>query len=257
MNLRRWLMFASVLSIFVLVFLLDAHYRFHSQLFATLISSLAFFRTRTWSACGAYVAMYVAASLLGVPLTPFEIFTGFCFGVGFGIILDVTGRVLGAVISFCIARLLSWSGAASCPCVSGEAVLRGVGKAVQEDGLKFLILLNMAYVPVAVKNYGLGFIPEVSLFKFVASIFIVEVPMACIWASFGNAAANNLEEAGISLSNATAVHDAVSIAHQSLGVKAGLFLCGFGAIFIVLHVIHKKVATELARIKASTEKDIV
>merc|ERR1712241_977774 len=115
----------------------------------------------------------------------------------------------GAAMSFWIARVLLFKGLQCC-CVQGAQVMKGVGTAVKEQGLRFIVLFNFAYVPVAVKNYGLGFVPEVSLGKFVLAIFIVEIPMASIWAFFGSSAARSLESQGISLSNATAVHDAIS-----------------------------------------------
>merc|ERR1719401_2210900 len=127
-------------------------------------SLVDFFQGRSFLACSVYVCMYVFVSLVCLPLTPIEIFTGFCFGVPFGILLDVIGRVLGAVVSFLIARGLLYLDA-DCPCcdyVKHHPVLKGVGRAVEERGMRFLIMFNLAYVPVAVKNYGLGFVPEVS-----------------------------------------------------------------------------------------------
>lgn len=129
-------------------------------------------------------------------------------------------------------------------------MLRGVGKAVEERGLRFLVLFNIAYVPVAVKNYGLGFVPEVPLYKFVAAIFIVEVPMASIWACIGSAAAADLTASGASISNSTATHAAITggMKDEHWQIKILLLMVGISSIFWVLHAVHRSVAAELEKV---------
>jgi len=249
-SVTGWRKLVVALALAAGVVVVDIHFGLHARLLAGLFTSVAFFRTRSLAACAWYVLAYVTASLSCVPLTPFEIFTGFCFGLPLGLLLDVTGRVLGAVMSFSIARMLSRRGYVSLPFLSGDsAVLRGVGNAIEEEGLRFLVLFNMAYVPVAVKNYGLGFVPEVHLAKFVLAIIIVEVPMASIWATIGNAAAQDLLANGVTLTNVTAVQEVILGAHEGVALKGCLLLVGGGAVLTVMHIVHKKVAQELDRIK--------
>merc|ERR1712154_352265 len=103
----------------------------------------------------------------------------------------------------------------------------GIGSAVEEQGLRFLILFNMAYIPVAVKNYGLGFIPEVTLWRFLTAIFLVEIPFASIWAFIGSSAAQELQTDGTSLTSSAEVRSIIS------GAKGG----GSHLRLAVLHVV--------------------
>jgi len=232
----------------------------NSRAFGWVLSLVGFFQTRSLQAIAIYVLIYIAVCLSCLPLTPLEVLTGFCFGVPNGIFIDITGRVLGSVMSFLIARFVLAKMGSNCFCVTdlkGAAVLRGVGKAVEEKGLRFLVLFNLAYVPVAVKNYGLGFVSEVPLHKFVAAIFIVEVPMASIWACIGSAAAADFEAAGGSSSNSTAASDAIhnGIKHEHAWLKWVLVVGGIGSVFFVMHAIHRSVAGELAKLHLHADAD--
>lgn len=225
---------------------LDIIFGLHELALKMALAWVGFFHTRSIKACLSYMLLYVTVSLVCIPLTPFEILTGFCFGIPLGIVLDICGRILGAVLSFLIARFLASRGL-DCRNVTGHAVLKGVGRAVEDQGFRFLVLFNLAYVPVAVKNYGLGFVPGVPLHKFVAAIFVVEVPIAFLWASIGSAAASEFKLDGESITNTTAVQDALSSGHAALGwrVKVPLLVLGVGAVLFVLRIIHSKVSQEL------------
>ncbi len=103
-----------------------------------VMGMVSFFQTKSLNACVTYVFIYVVMQMSCLPLTPLEIFTGFCFGVPLGIFIDIIGRLSGAVASFLIARGLSKLNAQECcSSVKSAAVLRGVGTAVEEQGLKF------------------------------------------------------------------------------------------------------------------------
>jgi len=224
---------------------LDIIFGFHELALQMALVWVDFFHARSIKACLCYTLLYVTVSLACIPLTPFEILTGFCFGIPLGIVLDIIGRIAGALLSFLIARFLSSHGL-DCRHITGNAVLKGVGRAVEEQGFRFLVLFNLAYVPVAVKNYGLGFVPGVPLLQFVASIFVIEVPIASVWASIGSAAASEFKLDGVSFTNITAVEDALSSgAASDWRVKVPLLILGVGAIFFVLSIIHGKVSAEL------------
>lgn len=221
---------------------------------ALVLASVDFFREKTLRACATYVAAYVVVSMSGVPLTPFEVLTGFCFGIPLGIVLDLVGRLLGASLSFLAARQASRC-LDDCPCcgnLKSSPVLRGVGRAVEQQGLRFLVLFNLAYVPVAVKNYGLGFVPEVPLHLFLVAICIVEVPMASIWASVGNEAAISMATSGNATDAASSLFSGAH--HGNSTVRTVLLVLGIGSVLIVMRVIQTKVTAELASIRASQEE---
>lgn len=217
-----------------------------ANLLASVASSVAFFRTKSPTACASYVGVYLAANILSVPLTPFEILTGFIFGFHLGVLLDCVGRTLGALVCFQIARMLFRS-KMQCPCMTGNKVLKGIGAAVDEQGMRFLLLFNLAQMPVAIKNYGLGFVPEVSVLKFVGAIFIVEVPMAAMWAFIGSTAAQELEDQGVSLTNATEVHNAISGASKLSPLKFIVLLVGIATLLLLVHFVGQKVAEQVGR----------
>lgn len=242
---------AAVVSLILLDWFLDIR----SKMLGLVASSVAFFRTRTPLACASYVGVYLGANLLSVPLTPFEITTGFIFGFRLGIFLDTVGRTSGALLCFQMARLLSRS-KMKCPCMTGNKVMKGIGSAVEEQGLRFLILFNLAVMPVAIKNYGLGFVPEVSTFKFVAAIFIVEIPMASIWAFIGSAAAQELENDGISLTNVTEVHNVISGASKVSPLKLCILAVGVVTLLILVHFVGKKVSVELDRAGDASSEEL-
>lgn len=252
----KWYLVAALIVILGVLIVLDVVLGLHAQVLSALISSLAFFGTKSLEACLVYVSIYVLVSLICLPLTPFEIFTGFCFGFPFGILLDMVGRMSGAAISFGIARALARKGL-DCPFLKGHAVLRGIGQAVEEQGLRFLLLFNLAYVPVAVKNYGLGFVPEVPLLLFLQSIFIVEIPLATIWAFIGNVIAADLTKNGVSLTNTTAVYAALVDGPGRGGwqLKCGLLALGLGSIVLLMHVLGKKVSAQLTQIRANERRE--
>lgn len=214
------------------------------------VALVTFFRTRSPQACACFVTMYVVSSMSFVPQTPFEIFAGFCFGVPAGIVLDVLGRLCAASLSFLVARALLRRSGDSGIClerIGGRQALRGVGRAVDEQGFRFLVLFNLAYVPVALKNYGLGLVPEVRLHVFLLAILVIEVPIASMWACVGSSAADRLFGGGVLLVNETAAGQALEdgARSQNMILKAALLIVGIGSIFAVLHKVHEKVQEEL------------
>jgi len=250
-----WLLLGLAVISGLLVFRLDAKLSLHEGLLSAILSMTAFFRTKTLWACSTYIAIYVGVSLFCFPLTPLEIFAGFCFGFPFGVLIDIIGRMVGSVLAFGIARLLLLYGPETCACVSGQAVLKGVGRATQEHGLRFLVLFNLAYVPAAIKSYGLGFVKEVPLMQFVIAIFIIEVPAATISCFLGNLAAEQFAADGLSISNSTAMFNELSGKTRNAPVKIVLLGLGIFAIAVVLWIVHSRVSEELDRMKQEEEME--
>lgn len=255
----RCLKVAAACLVLAILLTVDTFFGLHDQLLDQIISAIAFFRTKTIMSLGAYVASYLAASLLCFPLTPFEIMSGFIFGLPHGILMDMSGRLLGAIVSFGIARLLRLllcKRLESC-CLKGSSVLKGVGAAVEEQGLRFLILFNLAYMPVAVKNYGLGIVPQVSLGQFLAAILMVEVPFASVWAFIGDRVAQQFDADGISFTNATEVRSALTGGTTGSPVGMVFLVIGILSVILVMRSVHKQVSKELDRAGLATEKNAV
>jgi len=223
----------------------------HARAVHVALEAVGFFRTRTLAACAAYAALYVIFSVFCIPLMPLEVLTGFCFGVPFGICLDVIGRLSGACLAFLISRTFLQPGMDfSCMLPGGNAVLRGIGKAVDEQGFRLLLLFNMAHIPAAIKNYGLGMVPEVPLLSFLAATFVVEVPQATIWASIGSAVAVEFDDAGLSAKDVTAMKQALasSSARASWQLKFGIISVGITCLCLIILIIQRKVLAELEKV---------
>jgi len=233
---------AVVLSTLVV---LDVRFHIHEQALDGVVDSIVFFRTRTAPAVATYSASYVASSLMCMPSTPFEIMSGFNFGLPLGIVVDLCGRMLSAIVSFGVGRLLV-RGRLDC-CIKSNPVLAGVGTAVEEHGFRFLILFNLAYIPVAVKNYGLGMVPQVTLGKLLAAVLIIEVPIASMWALIGDRAAHDFEVNGISFTNATEVRHILAGGSVGSPVRWGILGVGVLAVLLVLRAIHARVAVEMRK----------
>lgn len=238
----RRLAAAVLLVALIAILLADAEWGLHRRLIHFVdslpdsIYSLAdFFRTRSLSACATYVCIHASAAVLCLPLTPIEIFTGYCFGWRLGVLIDLFGRTLGAVTSFSIARAVARCGVDG-GCITGQGALRAVGKATEQHGIRFLALFSLAYIPVAVKNYGLGFVKEVPLHKFVAAVILAEVPFAAVWAFIGSQSAKSL--AGASDSPG-------STAAASAFAEIPLLILGIVSITLVLRIVHSSVQTKL------------
>lgn len=243
-----WLFLVFLLVVALIV--VDLALNIHRKLLQKMITYAVYFRQATWSVWWRwlqYIGVYIFVSLTCIPLTPFEIFTGFCFGVPFGLCLDLVGRLSGAAIAFAIARILACWGV-NCNRCCGTTVLRGVGLAVEEQGLRFMVLFNLAYVPVAVKNYGLGFVPEVDIWRFLLAILIVEIPMALIWSSVGSFAAQRLEADGITFDNVTAVEEELSEAKGGTSLRICLLAVALVSIVCIIEIVRHKVVEEIGEV---------
>lgn len=186
-----------------------------------------FFSSATPQACGLYVAIYVVACCAGVPITAFELLTGYLFGWWLGMCLDIIGRMVASAACFLVARSMMRFGFG--PGLD-SALIQGIGSAVQHQGLRFLVLFNLLYIPVAVKNYGLGFVPEITLWRFLVAIFVVEVPVASAWAFIGSSA------------RASGVHfDDLNAAHGHGWLASLATLLAIVAFVLVLRIVHERV----------------
>lgn len=195
-------------------------------------TAVSYFSARSPAACTEYILIYSVATCLGAPSTFFEVLAGFLFGWRLGVCLDTVSRVLSATASFVVARSLLSCGRGG----MSHPWLEGVGEAVEEQGLPFLILFNLLYIPVAIKNYGLGFIPQVSLSNFIAAILCVELPLASIWAYVGAAA----RAQGLGIRGAESAGSRSPFGLAALAVA-------FVALLLVFRVLQQKVSVVLRK----------
>jgi uncharacterized membrane protein YdjX (TVP38/TMEM64 family) len=102
-------------------------------------------------AAPAFVLIYALATVLALPGSVLTLVGGAVFGFGYGVLLNWTGAMLGALGAYAVGRTLGYSAVAS---LLG-ARMRMVERAVQTHGLLALLRLRLIpLVPFNVLNYG-------------------------------------------------------------------------------------------------------
>jgi uncharacterized membrane protein YdjX (TVP38/TMEM64 family) len=103
----------------------------------------------------AYVVVYVVATLLGAPGTPFTLLCPFLFGVVPAIAIMIVASILSAVFGFLIARYFARD--AFVERLGGTQTYRRLAALVeQHDWLVIPILRILPIAPFTMVNYGFG-----------------------------------------------------------------------------------------------------
>jgi len=120
---------------------------------------------------GGSVALVALWILSFMPLTPLEVSLGFLFGVRVGYVVVFIGKVLGCSASFALGRTVARDWAQRQ--FGKNELLRALDMAVARQPYKICFVVRLAYIPVAVKNFGLAILsvrPE----EFMVSLIGVE-----------------------------------------------------------------------------------
>lgn len=103
----------------------------------------------------AFIAGYIVAAVLFVPVSLLTLAAGAIFGLGLGLAYVMTGAVISASLSFFIARYLA-RGVVERRLLDNPR-FRAIDRAVGEQGLRVVLLLRLSPVfPFFVMNYALG-----------------------------------------------------------------------------------------------------
>lgn len=104
------------------------------------------------------VAIFTVWIVVCIPATPFQLFLGFTFGFGWGFLIGFISSIAGASLSFGIGRCSGADavvlGMEHCKCQRGLKLLRAMNVAVEDQGWRMVLLMQFAYIPTGVKNYG-------------------------------------------------------------------------------------------------------
>ena len=123
----------------------------------------------------AYVALYVAATLLGVPGMPFTLLAPLLFGVWPAVAVMIVASTLSAVAGFLIARYLARDALlARLDGSAGFARLTALLEA--HDWVVIPVLRIVPLAPFAVVNYGFG-LTGISLWRYAAWSLLAMAPM--------------------------------------------------------------------------------
>lgn len=146
------------------------------------------FRHAAW-APGALVAIYVVVSPLGLPVSPLILAGGAVFGPAWGSLLNIVGTLLGAVVSFLLARalgrdlLVQWLGSR----------LARLETLAEQRGFWPLVRLRFVPFPFFVVNFGAA-LAGVRFSTFLAASAVGLVPAMIVYTYFGAALARAAAE---------------------------------------------------------------
>jgi uncharacterized membrane protein YdjX (TVP38/TMEM64 family) len=123
----------------------------------------------------AYVVVYVVATLIGLPGTPFTLLSPFLFGVVPAIVIMVVASILSAVFAYLIARYFARD--AFVERLGGtEAYRRLAGLVEAHDWLVIPILRILPIAPFAVVNYGFG-LTGITFWRYLLWSALAMIPM--------------------------------------------------------------------------------
>jgi uncharacterized membrane protein YdjX (TVP38/TMEM64 family) len=136
---------------------------------------------REWTAAlgalapAAYVVVYVAATLVGVPGLPFTVLSPFLFGPALAIGVMVVGSAVSAGLAFLIARFLARD-LVSARLGATEGVARLAALVERHDWAVIPFLRIVPLAPFAVVNYGFG-LTGISFWRYFGWSLLAMVPM--------------------------------------------------------------------------------
>jgi len=132
-----------------------------------------------------FLGVWVAALL---PCSILEMVPGLLFGFRTGVVVSIVGKNIGTVISLLLARYVLRDRMQE-KLMKRFPYLKALEKAVKSEGFPMIVMIRCAYLPMLLKNYGLGCL-DISIFEiWVASLF-ASLPFASLWTAVGASATN-------------------------------------------------------------------
>jgi uncharacterized membrane protein YdjX (TVP38/TMEM64 family) len=133
-----------------------------------------------------FAAAYVPAAVLLVPGSLLTLGAGFVFGLGKGTVVVSLGSTAGAAAAFLVARSLAHDWVAGR--VAGRPTLVAIGRAVEIDGFKVVLLTRLSPVfPFNLLNYAYG-LTAVPFRTYVLASWIGMLPGTIMYVYLGSAA---------------------------------------------------------------------
>lgn len=142
-----------------------------------------------------FIALYAIATILFLPGSALTLVGGLVFGPWWGTLYNLTGAMLGAVMSFLIARYLAydWVGRRS----GGK--IKSLISGVEKSGWKFVAIVRLVpLLPFNALNYALGITP-VSFSAYVIASTIFMAPGCFAYTYLGSLGHDYIHGSGQSL----------------------------------------------------------
>jgi len=101
------------------------------------------------------------------------------------IVVTSVGKQLGNYIAFVISRVLGAAYIKSCLQTSSFALIRGLNLAMLSQPYKMCFLLRLVFIPISVKNYGMGLLPCTHT-QFLVTSTVTGIPFSVLWCVAGH-----------------------------------------------------------------------
>jgi uncharacterized membrane protein YdjX (TVP38/TMEM64 family) len=145
-----------------------------------------------------YYTLFLALwTMCCLPTTPVEIAAGFTWTPVWASAASSVGKTIGSSSAFALSRLLLLP-LLSRSATSGHGPIRRqlddvfgqLGSAIRTRPFWTVGLIRAAPLPIAIKNYGLGMLPELPTSVFMLMTMSVNVPFSVAWALTGSSASS-------------------------------------------------------------------
>ena len=130
-----------------------------------------------------YCVMLAIVIVVNIPCGPLELLPGFLFGQLNGFLVALVGKTLGNFFSVWLAKtcLRGWAKKT----FQGLFLFRVVQRMLSDTGIFTLVLVRTLYMPMGVKNYGLGAL-DIPMSKIILASVISGAPFALLWSHIGS-----------------------------------------------------------------------
>jgi uncharacterized membrane protein YdjX (TVP38/TMEM64 family) len=142
-----------------------------------------------------YILGMAVWETLGLSTIPIETASGMVFGWP-GFVLSAVGKLLGAVLAFCLARhssLASWIQKK----LSTNEVLNLLEDSAASHPLRVAFLMKLSCFPETIKNYGSALLFPIQLWMFVLATVVHGGTFSALWTYTGVDMAKRLDMASL------------------------------------------------------------
>lgn len=136
-----------------------------------------------WWAPLVLFALYLVASPIGLPISPLVFAGGLVFGVRWGWLYNFLGALVGATVSYLLARAL---GRDLVVHLAGESLVMRVEQLLERHGFWNLVRARFIPLPFALVNFGAA-LAGYPLPQFVTASVLGLAPSLLIYTYFGHA----------------------------------------------------------------------
>lgn len=141
---------------------------------------------------GVYVGAFLVVWVMcGFPVTFMELLCGFMFGYGYGLLVGFVGKQIGAMAGFMLGRKLLMKRSANLR--ERYIMLQAIDLSLKESPHKMIWLIAVAYVPEAIKIYGLSIFECVGFWYFSLVIGVTGIPYSLVTTWIGSSSQDLLQ----------------------------------------------------------------